>query len=109
MKNPLPLPVDRTIRRLGQSVSMARRRRHMSQEDLATRIGASVSTVRRMEEGHAGIALQHFARAMQVFGMLNKLENLLDTPQDSVGLALMDEKLPQRVRSPRRPAASRTF
>ncbi len=94
MKAPLPFPVDRALRRLGQNVSKARRRRHFSQEDLASRIGASVSTVRRMEEGHAGTALQHLARAMQVFGELDKFENLLDTSQDSVGLVLMDEKLP---------------
>ncbi len=73
----------------------------MSQQELATRIGASVSTVRRMEEGSAGTALQHFARAMQVFGDLDKLESLLDTPQDTIGLALMDGQLPQRIRKPR--------
>ncbi|HSV36066.1 MAG TPA: helix-turn-helix transcriptional regulator [Ramlibacter sp.] len=97
--SPIPLPVDRALRRLGQNVSMARRRRHMSQEDLAARIGASVNTVRRMEGGHPGTALQHLARALQVFGELDKLEGLLDTSQDTVGLALMDEQLPQRVRA----------
>lgn len=58
----------------------------------------SVNTVRRMEDGHPGTALQHLARALQVFGELEKLEQLLDTPQDSIGLALMDERLPQRIR-----------
>lgn len=95
----IPLPVDRALRRLGLNISMARRRRHMSQDDLATRIGASVNTVRRLEAGHPGAALQHLARALQVFGELGQLEALLDTPQDAVGLALMDEKLPQRVRA----------
>ena len=101
MSTPLPLPVDRALRRLGHSVSLARRRRHMSQDDLAVRIGASVNTVRRLEDGFPGMALQHLARALQVFGELDKLAALLDTPQDTVGLALMDEKLPQRVRKPR--------
>jgi hypothetical protein len=55
-----------------------------------------------MEDGHPGTALQHLARALQVFGELDKFENLMDTAQDSVGMSLMDEKLPQRVRSPRR-------
>lgn len=98
MTTPLPLPVERTLRRLGQSVSLARRRRHMSQEDLAGRIGASVNTVRRMEDGYPGTALQHFVRAFHVFGEIDKLDHLLDTPQDSVGLVLMDDKLPQRIR-----------
>lgn len=103
MKNsPIPLPVERALRRVGRSVALARRRRYLSQEDLAERIGASVSTVRRLEGGHPGTALQHFARALQVFGELEKFEKLMDTAQDSIGLALMDENLPQRVRTPRR-------
>lgn len=100
--SPIPLPVERALRRAGQNLALARRRRQLSQEALAERIGASVNTVRRMEDGHPGTALQHFARALQVFGELDKFENLLDTALDSVGLSLMDEKLPKRIRSPRR-------
>lgn len=106
--NPIPLPVERALNRVGQSIALARRRRNLSQEALAERIGASVNTVRRMEDGHPGTALQYFARALQVFGELDKFALLLDTAQDSVGLALMDERLPQRVRvrrSPREPGA----
>lgn len=55
-------------------------------------------TVRRMEAGHPGIALQHLARALQVFGELDKLADLLDSAQDAVGLVLMDERVPKRVR-----------
>ena len=95
--------------RLGQNISLARRRRNMSQLMLAERIGASLNTVRRIEEGFAGTAVQYIARALQVFGELDKLEALLDTPQDSVGLALMDEKLPQRVRSRRRTPDTGSF
>lgn len=102
IRDPIPLPVERTLRRLGRGVSLARRRRHMSQQALADRIGASVNTVRRMEAGHPGTALQHLARAMQVFGELDKLEQLLDTAHDTIGLTLMDAELPQRIRSPRR-------
>lgn len=85
-------------------MSLARRRRHFSQQELAQRIGASVTTVRRMEAGYPGTALVHLVRAMQVFGELAQLDQLLDTPHDTIGLALMDEQLPQRVRkSPKTP------
>ncbi len=107
--SPLPLAVERALLRVGHNIALARRRRHLTQEALAERIGASVNTVRRMESGHPGTALQHFARALQVFGELDTFEKTLDTAQDSVGLALMDENLPQRVRAPRRPRAPQAF
>lgn len=104
-----PLPVVRSLTRLGQAVSLARRRRHLTQQDLAERIGTTANTVRRLEAGHPGTALVHFARALQVFGELNQLDQLLDTPQDTIGLTLMDEKLPQRVRKSRKTPESGAF
>jgi transcriptional regulator with XRE-family HTH domain len=102
MTTPLPLPVEKALLRLGQQLSLARRRRHLSQEDLAERIGASVNTVRRLEDGYPGIAMQTFARALQVFGELDKLTKFMDTPEDTVGLVLMDGSVPQRVRRRKR-------
>ena len=101
MSLPIPLPVDRAIKKLGADLSLARRRRNMTQAMLAERLGTSVMTVRRMEDGHPGTALQYLARALQVFGELDKLNGLLDTAQDAVGLVLMDERVPKRVRKPR--------
>ena len=51
MNSPLPLPVERAIRKLGNDIALARRRRRISQASLAERMEASVSTVRRMENG----------------------------------------------------------
>jgi DNA-binding XRE family transcriptional regulator len=101
MNTPLPLPVDRAIKKLGADLSLARRRRNMTQAMLAERLGASIMTVRRMEDGHPGTALQYLARALQVFGALEKLNAMLDSSQDTVGLIMMDERLPMRVRKPK--------
>ena len=95
----MPLPVARAIRKLGGDISLARRRRHISQASLAERMGASVSTVRRMEKGDVRVPIHFFARALHVFGEIKALEQLLDTPNDDIGLTLMDEQLPKRVRS----------
>jgi len=93
-----PLPVERVLKRLGQQIALARRRRHWTQQMLADRIEASVSTVRRMEEGFTGTAIEHIARAMHAFGDLDALAGLFETHKDAVGLTLMDETLPKRVR-----------
>lgn len=102
MANAANLSVDRALKTLGQRIALARRRRGMSQADLASRMGVSVSTVRRLEDGHSGTALTYLGSALQVFGELEKLRLLLDTPTDSLGLALMDAELPTRVYSKRR-------
>lgn len=106
---PPPLPVVRSLTRLGQAISLARRRRRLTQQDLAERIGSSANTVRRMEAGHPGTALVLIARTLQVFGELDKLDQLLDTPQDTIGLTLMNEQLPQRVRKHRKTPESGGF
>ncbi len=99
MESPIPLPVERAIRKLGGDISLARRRRHISQASLAERMGASVSTVRRMEKGDVRVPIHFLGRALHVFGEIHALEQLLDTANDDIGLTLMDEQLPKRVRS----------
>jgi DNA-binding XRE family transcriptional regulator len=99
MQTPLPAPVARAIEKLGLDLSLARRRRQLSQASLALRIGASTMTVRRMEKGDPRIPLQYLARALHLFGELERLNALLDSGQDALGLSLMDEKLPLRVRA----------
>lgn len=96
---PVPLPVERAIRKLGHDLSLARRRRHISQASLAERIGASLSTIKRMEDGDLRIPLHFIARAMYLFGELERVSNLLDTARDDIGLTLMNDQLPQRVRA----------
>jgi transcriptional regulator with XRE-family HTH domain len=101
MESPIPLPVERAIRKLGSDISLARRRRHITQASLAERMGASLSTVRRMEQGNVRVPIHFFARALHVFGEIQALEHLLDTANDDIGLTLMDEQLPTRVRNKR--------
>ena len=96
------LAVDRALKALGRNLELARRRRGLSQTDLASRMSVSVSTVRRLEDGNPGTALTYLASALQVFGDLEKLSLLLDTQTDAVGLALIDAELPSRIHTKRR-------
>lgn len=97
----LPLPVSRAIAKFGQDLSLARRRRHVSQASLAVRVGASVSTIKRIEQGDGRVPLHFIARVLHVFGELDRLSALLDSANDEIGLTLADARLPQRIRSKR--------
>jgi len=102
---PAPLPVQRAIVKLGNDLALARRRRRISQQSLAIRIGASVSTIKRMEKGDMRVPLHFIARSLHVFGELDRLATLLDSANDEIGLTLADEALPKRIRSKtRRPS-----
>ena len=96
---PIPLPVERAISKLGRDLSLARRRRHITQASLAERIGASLATVRRLEKGDPRIPIHFIARTLQVFGELDRLNQLLDTGEDQIGLSLMNEQVSKRVRT----------
>lgn len=99
MDNFVPLPVDRAINKLGADISLARRRRHISQASLAERIGCSVSTVKRLEKGDSRVPILYVGRALHVFGEIKALEQLLDSARDEIGLLLMDEQVPKRIRT----------
>ena len=97
----LPLPVARALKKLGSDLALARRRRRLTQESMAERIQTSVATLRRMERGDHSIAVGTIAQAFLVLGELDRINGLLDTAADGIGLTLMNQQLPQRVRRTR--------
>lgn len=102
---PMPPAVTRAIAQLGADVSGARRRRRLSRASLAERSGVSEATLKRLEKGDGGVALENFARALYVLGEIDRLGKLLDSGTDELGLVLMDEQLPKRVRQRRNSGA----
>lgn len=101
----LPTPVNRALLKLGHDLSLARRRRQLTQESLAERIQTSVATLRRLEKGDARVSIGVIAQAFFVLGELDKIAQLLDTASDDIGLSLMNQQLPQRVRT-KKPGAT---
>jgi DNA-binding XRE family transcriptional regulator len=102
------LPVERALKDLGHNIAQARRRRQWTQRMLADHLGVSTKTVGRMEDGHAGTAVHLIARALQAFGELDALGQLLDHAHDNVGIMMMESRLPQRIRMPRLSSAPAT-
>ena len=99
MKLPIPMPVSRAITKLGRDLSLARRRRRLSQASFAERMGTSLATLKRLENGDPRVAVELVARALHVLGEIGRIDKLLDTSEDAIGLALMDEQLPKSVRA----------
>ena len=96
----LPIPVISTLRKLGQDINDARRRRRITAQLMAERAGLSRSTIGKIEKGDPTTSMGGYASVLFVLGMEGRLSDLVDSVHDLVGRRLEDEKLPQRIRTP---------
>ena len=99
----LSLNVRRVIRSLGSDIRTARLRRRFAQKDLASLMGVSIGTVRRIEAGDPGISIGNLAMALLCLGCLDNIESLLVDSNDEIGLFVDRQNLPQRIRQKKKP------
>ncbi len=99
----LPSPVKRALRKLGQDVKDARRRRRIPVSIAAERASVSKNTLLNIEKGDPAVAIGLYATVLFVMGMVERLADIADVKSDAVGLQLEEEQLPQRIRVATRP------
>jgi transcriptional regulator with XRE-family HTH domain len=107
-KNPLqllPLPVERTLKKFGADIRIARLKRGLTAEMMAQRIGVHRTTYSKIEKGDPMVGLGAYAAALFVLGFGTPLGDLIDQRSDDTGLLLNLEKLPKRVRPKKKPQA----
>lgn len=93
-----PLPVQRTLRKLGRDIRDARLRRRIPTALVAERASISRTTLFKLEKGEPGVSVGIMATVLFVLGMEDRLAQLADIRHDEQGLALDEERLPQRIR-----------
>ena len=94
----LPVPVLRALRKLGQDIRDARRRRRIPVAILAERASLSRMTLNRIEKGNASVSVGNFATVLFALGLIERLAALADATHDTVGRELEEEQLPERIR-----------
>jgi len=65
---------------------------------MAERASISRTTLNKVEKGEPGVSLGIYATVLFVLGLSDRIGDLADIRTDSVGLALEEESLPQRIR-----------
>lgn len=98
-----PLPVKRALRKLGQDIRDARLRRRIPTMIMAERASISRTTLSKVEKGDPGVSLGSYATVLFVLGMADRLGDLANVKNDTVGLELDEARLPQRIRRSRAP------
>lgn len=64
----------------------------------ADRASISRSTLYKVERGDPGVGLGVYAAVLAGYGMLERLEGMVDARWDRAGLALEESRLPRRIR-----------
>jgi DNA-binding XRE family transcriptional regulator len=103
----LPIPVKNALRKLGLDIRDARRRRRIPAAIAAQRASISRTTLVKIEKGDPGVAIGIYATVLFVLGMADRLADLVAPKNDTVGLQLEEEHLPQRIRVARKQKRSK--
>ena len=93
--------VEQVLKKLGSDIRDARKRRGITVQLMAERMGVTRVTVAKIERGEPSSSMGNYAMALYILGKADELEMLMDRTHDSLGLDLVDEKLPKRIRVPK--------
>lgn len=85
-----------SLEALGRQVRLARKRRRMTQAELAARAGITDRTLRSLEAGESTTTLGSLAAVLAIFGLEHHLAVI--ARDDPKGEALAEAHLGQRVR-----------
>lgn len=96
---------QRQIEALGRRLRAARMRRSMTQGVMAQRVGVSVPTVAKLENGDPSTSLATVLRVLTVLGLAGDIDLLAD--QDTLGRELQDNALRRTNARPRTPTTTR--
>ena len=95
----LPLPAEDALRRLGARINRARRARVLTQADLASKSGLSLSTMAAIESGSPTVQMGFYLGVLFALDLLGGLDKVAVLADDAPTVdRLSEELLPQRVR-----------
>lgn len=63
-------------------------------------------TLYNVEKGDTSVSMGTYATILFVLGMIDRVGNLADAREDTLGRQLEEERLPKRIRLPRKNTAS---
>lgn len=94
----LPTEASALVSQLGERIRIARKRRALTMEDMASRMFVTRKTLSRLENGDPGVSLAVFVSALWVLGLEKDLYAIAMPERDKVGLYREQQRLPERVR-----------
>ena len=87
----MPRPLARILVLMGEQIKLARKRRHLSMQDVAERATVNRLTVSKVEHGDPTVAMGIYARVLYALNLENDLKQL--AADDALGRQLQDAEL----------------
>ncbi len=94
----LPDGAVTALRILGSNIDVARKRRKLTQAEMAAHMFVTVKTLRRVLAGDSGVGIGVYASALHVLGLADQLTMLASQESDAVGNWQERKSLPKRIR-----------
>ncbi|MDE3045923.1 MAG: helix-turn-helix domain-containing protein [Verrucomicrobiota bacterium] len=94
----IPIPTSRALKKLGEDLKNARKRRRITTKLAAERANISRTTLTKIEKGDAGVSMGAYAKVLFILGLISHLADMVDIRFDKLGMTLETEHLPKRVR-----------
>lgn len=96
--SPIPIQARMALKKLGEDIRDARRRRRLSTALMAERASISRTTLSKVEKGSPTVSMGIYATILFILGMTPRLSVVADVRFDETGLILEEEHLPKRIR-----------
>jgi len=87
----MPRALSQNLALMGEQIMLARKRRHLSMQDVADRATVTRLTVSRVEKGDPSVAMGIYARVLYALNLENDIR--LIAANDPLGRALQDAEL----------------
>ena len=100
--NTLPRAARQALIKLGEDITIARKKRRISTISMAERAFISRGTLYKVERGNPTVSMGVYATVLAILGLVEGLGQVADRRDDILGLDIEEERLPRNIVSPRR-------
>lgn len=105
-KNTMPRAARKALIKLGEDITVARKKRRISTVSMAERAFISRSTLYKVERGDPTVSMAVYATVLAILGLVEGLGNVADRRDDTLGLDITEEDLPKNIINRRRKAGT---
>ena len=97
----LPTSAKRALEKLGDDIAVARKKRRISTVSMAERAFISRATLHKVERGDPSVSIGIYASVLAILGLSGRLAQAADRRDDTIGLNMDEEHLPQKIQTRR--------